>query len=135
MNHPQIQRRRDRIQRVKQMLTADPDRPDESMADELGVHKLTVLGYRMELGLRRVAPRSNTRGDKVPHVTSKPAPDVDTRARRKCLGCGKRFMSDGPGNRVCSQCKHTSAWRDGNDYSGHDIPYQRGGRVKTRAGT
>ena len=32
---------------------------------------------------------------------------------RKCLMCGDQFPSDGPGNRVCKNCKTTQTWRDG----------------------
>ena len=34
---------------------------------------------------------------------------------KKCLCCGKSFPSEGPGNRICRQCKNTSAWSVGND--------------------
>lgn len=37
-----------------------------------------------------------------------------TRAMRKCLGpCGKPFMSSGPGNRFCPNCRRHEAFADG----------------------
>lgn len=35
--------------------------------------------------------------------------------RRKCLTCGDMFSSRDYCHRVCNGCKHTSAWREGND--------------------
>ena len=32
---------------------------------------------------------------------------------RSCLMCGDRFLSFGPGNRICKKCKSTQAWRQG----------------------
>ena len=31
---------------------------------------------------------------------------------RKCLKCGKRFMSDHVGERVCRKCKGMRDWRE-----------------------
>tara|TARA_R100001086_G_scaffold101173_1_gene50707 strand:- start:453 stop:647 length:195 start_codon:yes stop_codon:yes gene_type:complete len=31
---------------------------------------------------------------------------------RKCLPCGKMFDSWGPGNRICKECKTSSAYKD-----------------------
>ncbi|MFK7866539.1 MAG: hypothetical protein AB8B77_03770 [Alphaproteobacteria bacterium] len=31
---------------------------------------------------------------------------------RKCLMCRNEFSSSWPGERVCSNCKQTSAWND-----------------------
>lgn len=33
--------------------------------------------------------------------------------KRNCLCCGKPFDSEGIHNRVCDDCKSTSAWRSG----------------------
>ena len=30
--------------------------------------------------------------------------------KRKCMGCGSTFISDGPGNRFCSWCKKQDVW-------------------------
>lgn len=36
------------------------------------------------------------------------------KASRKCLGpCGKPFMSTGPGNRFCGNCRRLEAFADG----------------------
>jgi hypothetical protein len=33
--------------------------------------------------------------------------------KRKCLMCGQFFLSHHYGERVCSACKGTAAWREG----------------------
>jgi hypothetical protein len=44
----------------------------------------------------------------------KPESDiVYERKRRKCLRCQNAFVSSWPGERICSPCKSTSAWREG----------------------
>lgn len=35
------------------------------------------------------------------------------RKRRRCLVCGEKFDSLGPGNRICKKCKSKQAWRSG----------------------
>ncbi len=46
-------------------------------------------------------------------MNKKPAPDrVYASKKRKCLMCRKSFASSWPGERVCKDCKQTSAWRD-----------------------
>jgi hypothetical protein len=32
------------------------------------------------------------------------------RKLRDCLSCHRAFLSEGPGNRVCSTCKNRDAW-------------------------
>ena len=34
--------------------------------------------------------------------------------KRKCLMCLSMFMSEGPGNRICGECKKTPAYKLGN---------------------
>jgi hypothetical protein len=34
-------------------------------------------------------------------------------SRRRCLMCGEDFPSEGPGNRVCDDCKRLESWRAG----------------------
>ncbi|MCR9220364.1 MAG: hypothetical protein NXI21_09070 [Alphaproteobacteria bacterium] len=43
----------------------------------------------------------------------KPESDRQYEAKtRKCLMCRNEFKSTWPGERVCSNCKQTSAWND-----------------------
>lgn len=42
-----------------------------------------------------------------PQTVSKPKPDTSRRAQRKCLHCLTPFMSDGPHERICVDCKPT----------------------------
>lgn len=43
----------------------------------------------------------------------KPESDRKYEAKaRKCLMCNTEFMSSWPGERVCSNCKQTSAWNE-----------------------
>ena len=38
-------------------------------------------------------------------------PQVSTEAMRRCLGgCGQRFLSDGPANRICGRCSTQTAY-------------------------
>ena len=32
---------------------------------------------------------------------------------RRCLMCGKKFMSDWIGNRVCKRCQSSALWKQG----------------------
>ena len=44
----------------------------------------------------------------------KPEPDrPPLRKERKCLMCSKDFVSSHVGERVCTNCKSTAAWREG----------------------
>ncbi len=46
--------------------------------------------------------------------TKKPKSDREhVRKKRKCLMCGTGFDSQHFGERVCSACKETAAWRSG----------------------
>lgn len=46
--------------------------------------------------------------------TSKPEPDRPSISKeRKCLMCSRDFTSQHVGERVCSNCKSTAAWREG----------------------
>ena len=64
-----------------------------------------------------------TRGPRTDPQRGSPAPihrrrdDRDKAKRRDCLMCGKRFVSEHAGNRICDGCKGTSAWRHGVDAS------------------
>lgn len=35
---------------------------------------------------------------------------------RHCLSCRAMFFSEGPGNRICLQCKDREAWQSGGDF-------------------
>ncbi len=37
---------------------------------------------------------------------------------RHCINCRSIFFSEGPGNRVCLQCKNKHSWQSGNDFAG-----------------
>ena len=44
----------------------------------------------------------------------KPTTDRSDEAKmRDCLICKRQFLSAWPGERICRQCKSTSAWRGG----------------------
>ena len=46
--------------------------------------------------------------------TSKPEPDQPPLVKeRTCLMCTRQFLSQHVGERVCTTCKSTSAWREG----------------------
>ena len=47
-----------------------------------------------------------------PNMLDEPKPAIP----RKCLKCGENFKSWGDGNRVCSRCKGTNAWRSSSPY-------------------
>ncbi len=47
----------------------------------------------------------------------KPKSDREyTRERRRCLMCWKLFMSAWVGQRICTDCKHSSTWRAGESW-------------------
>ncbi len=37
---------------------------------------------------------------------------------RRCLNCNGIFFSEGPGNRICEQCKNRHSWKSGGDLAG-----------------
>ncbi len=39
-----------------------------------------------------------------------------TQKRRRCLMCRKLFMSAWQGERICTDCKHSGTWCDGEDW-------------------
>ncbi|MDE0991625.1 MAG: hypothetical protein OSA23_00360 [Rhodospirillales bacterium] len=50
--------------------------------------------------------------------TSKPEPETaPVIKKRKCLMCTKDFTSQHLGERVCTNCKSTSAWRESGYYA------------------
>ena len=60
----------------------------------------------MCIGRNSMSSRSNN--------NKKPEPDrPPIRKERKCLMCGKEFVSSHVGERVCTNCKSTAAWREG----------------------
>jgi hypothetical protein len=51
-------------------------------------------------------------------TTSKPEPErPPVVKKRKCLMCSKDFTSQHLGERVCTNCKGTSAWRESGYYA------------------
>lgn len=46
--------------------------------------------------------------------TDLPAPDVAK--MRQCLRCRTGFVSNWAGERICSRCKSTNAWRNGSPH-------------------
>jgi DnaJ-class molecular chaperone len=51
---------------------------------------------------------------------------ADIAAERACLRCGSTFWSGGFGERICSRCKGSSAWRSA-IYEGSGQGWRRGG--------
>jgi len=56
-------------------------------------------------------------------MTSSPATDEssvrpasDTSKVRHCLRCNDSFSSEWAGERICSRCKKSSTWRNGDPY-------------------
>ena len=48
------------------------------------------------------------------YSNKKPKSDREhTQKRRRCLMCCKFFISDWQGERICTDCKHSGTWRDG----------------------
>jgi hypothetical protein len=95
----------------------------------------TMLRLRAEQGLspREIAAKLGCPRYRVERAlglrqpVSKPRPAQPTK-RRPCMTCGSTFTSEGPHNRVCTPCKGTRAWRDGNDFS-HPAAQARGARA------
>ncbi len=51
------------------------------------------------------------------YSNKKPKTDrEDTQKRRRCLKCRTLFMSAWQGERICTDCKHTSVWRTGDGW-------------------
>ncbi len=49
-----------------------------------------------------------------PRYSHKPKSDREhTRKRRRCLMCWKLFISAWQGERICTDCKQSGTWRDG----------------------
>ena len=55
-------------------------------------------------------PSQNGDGDKG-RVWSKDQPREDAPKVRQCLRCQATFESEWAGERICSRCKGTAAWR------------------------
>ncbi len=52
-----------------------------------------------------------------PHSNSKPKSDREhTQECRRCLMCWKLFMSAWAGQRICTDCKQSGVWRDGESW-------------------
>lgn len=51
--------------------------------------------------------------DALPSVPPTVQTASDKPKRRKCLRCQSNFQSGWVGERICSRCKNTSAWRAG----------------------
>jgi ribosomal protein L40E len=52
---------------------------------------------------------SNASVKEMPHTR----PSWDVPKARPCLRCGASFHSEWSGERICSRCKATSAWKTG----------------------
>ena len=81
-----------------------------SLAEELGVTREAIV-YRVRvLGLKRPPPAKAAKIGKRPPplpiaMHAKPASGRH-KSRRQCITCGEPFASDGPGNRMCTACRH-----------------------------
>lgn len=56
------------------------------------------------------SPKADTPGDSSP---------VDAAKTRRCLRCKTAFPSEWAGERICSRCKGTAAWRNGTPPRSH----------------
>lgn len=54
---------------------------------------------------------------------------ADTAAERACLRCRRAFWSEGFGERICSRCKGTVAWRSAVSLGGGPGRGRSGGRL------
>lgn len=58
----------------------------------------------------RLGRARSTVKDVVTRLRGAPAPaPIAPEGNRNCLRCGKRFLSTGPGNRMCDPCRGVSA--------------------------
>ena len=125
-----VERHRLRIKRINQVINLfKQGYTDRAMAELVGVSISTVKEYRTAAGLYRTGPykRVEDRAPKINEDYKKPpqqTPQTDVRPAlstlqeklRKCLRCSRLFQSRHAGERVCTNCRSSSAWRDGNDY-------------------
>jgi hypothetical protein len=51
--------------------------------------------------------------DSVTTILSDDKHQKDLPKTRDCLRCGSEFLGSWSGERICPQCKRTSAWRNG----------------------
>ena len=83
-----------------------------SIAEELGITREAVVYRIRTLGLKRPPPvkaiKLGKRPPPMPSVVhSKPVSGRRT-TRRQCITCGENFTSHGPGNRMCTACRHAT---------------------------
>ncbi len=57
-------------------------------------------------------------------VLDKESP-ADTPRERLCLRCSTMFQSEWAGERICTRCKSTNAWRNGNPIKSHPTGVRR----------
>lgn len=77
---------------------------DAAIADSYGVSVDEVRELRRQLGVVHVRHRSS-----VQSARDLAAKNMITKAKRTCLKCGRIFVSDGPGNRICACCKKSNS--------------------------
>lgn len=72
-----------------------------SIASELGLARSTVRDLCARIGLEphRAFERRARQSDYVPRTP------LQITTVRRCLCCGREFRSEGPHNRLCSQCR------------------------------
>lgn len=75
-------------------------RTPAEIAAELGCNEQRVYDRLRYLGLMGTPPR-RVRLD-----------------QRDCLSCQQPFLSEGPANRICPECKESPEWRSGGDAEG-----------------
>lgn len=74
------------------------------IAETLGRSERAIIGKMWKLGLQ---PRQIIEEAKVDEPD-----DASSKVKlRKCLGCSKQFMSEGPWNRRCIPCKSLEVYR------------------------
>ena len=79
-------------------------RADSEIAERL---KRSESAIRVKASRLNLPPRSEQR-------------DRFKAKARTCLVCGTSFYSEGPGNRVCDQCKASDDWQSGGACAVHD---------------
>ena len=55
----------------------------------------------------------------------KDQPPMDVPKIRQCLRCHDTFHSEWAGERICSRCKSTAAWRKGVPQQSHPVSRRR----------
>ena len=77
---------------------------------ERELKRLSDRCVALELENRKLKERLDRAGDEMRGVQTV---SRNTRKERICLSCGDPFDSDGPGHRICGECKQSVRYRSG----------------------